>query len=279
MVRLVADLPGGGGGGGRRHHFGTDQQRFHCSVIGFIVNGTPQKVDPEALKKLLQEFKDLFLVSIPRLPLDKGVQVLIPLIEGAKIVKQPMFRYSPTEWEEIEAQVDYLLKRGLIIEISSPFGAQVLFVPKPNGTLQMCIDYRGLNKLTRNTCYTMPWVNNLLDLLWGARLFLTIYLMQGYYQIRIKPKDYKKTALRTLGGLYEFKVLPFSLANAPIVFQTLMNKTFDQQIGKNVLVYLDDMPVYNKTPEDHIRHLREVFKILRTQKFFCRLHKCHFNDM
>ena len=102
--------------------------------------------------------------------------------------------------------------------------------------------------------------------------------MQGYYQIKIKPKDYEKTAFRTPQGLYEFKVLPFGLANASAVFQTLMNKIFSQQIGKSVLVYLDDIFVYSQTPEDHLTHLREVFEILRTQKFFCRLHKCHFND-
>ena len=102
--------------------------------------------------------------------------------------------------------------------------------------------------------------------------------MQGYYQIRIKPKDCEKMVFRTPQGLYEFKVLPFGLANAPAVFQTLMNKIFSQQIVKSVLVYLDDILVYSKTLEDHLTHLREVFEILRTQKFFCRLHKCHFND-
>ena len=189
-----------------------------------------------------------------------------------------MFRYSPAERKEIEEQAEYLIKRGLIIESSSPFGAPVLFVPKPNGTLRMCIDYRGLNKLTRKNSYPMPRVDDLLDQLRGARLFSAIDLMQGYYQIRIKPEDCEKTAFRTPQGLYEFKVLPFGLANAPAVFQTLMNKIFSQQIGKSVLVYLDDILVYSKTPEDHLTHLREVFEILRTQKFFCRLHKCHFND-
>ena len=102
--------------------------------------------------------------------------------------------------------------------------------------------------------------------------------MQGYYQIRIKPEDCEKTVFRTPQGLYEFKVLPFGLANAPAVFQTLMNKIFSQQIGKSVLVYLDDILVYSKTPKDHLKHLREVFETLRTQKFFCRLHKCHLNS-
>ena len=65
---------------------------------------------------------------------------------------------------------------------------------------------------------------------------------------------------------------------APAIFQTLMNKIFSHQIGKSVLVYLDDILVYSKTLEEYVKHLREVFEILKTQKFFCRLHKCHFND-
>ena len=72
----------------------------------------------------------------------------------------------------------------------------------------------------------MPRVDDLLDQLRGAHLFSAIDLMQGYYQIRIKPKDCGKTAFRTPQGLYEFKALPFGLANAPVVFQTLMNKIF-----------------------------------------------------
>ena len=129
-----------------------------------------------------------------------------------------MSQYSPAERKEIEEQVEYLLKRGLITKISSPFSAPVLFVPKPNGTLRMCIDYRGLNRLTRKNSYPMPRVDDLLDQLRGARLFSAIDLMQGYYQIRIKPEDCEKTAFRTPQGLYEFKVLPFGLANAPAVF-------------------------------------------------------------
>ena len=66
-----------------------------------------------------------------------------------------MFHYNLVEQKEIEEQVEYLLKRGLITKSSSPFGAPVLFVLKPNGTLRMCIDYRGLNKLTRKNCYPM----------------------------------------------------------------------------------------------------------------------------
>ena len=106
--------------------------------------------------------------------LDRGVQLSIPLIKGAKPVGRPMSHYSPIERKEIEEQVEYLLKRGLITERSNPFGAPVLFAPKPNGTLWMCIDYRGLNNLTRKNGYPMPRVDDLFGQLQGARLFLAI---------------------------------------------------------------------------------------------------------
>ena len=166
----------------------------------------------------------------------------------------------------------------MITESSSPFSALVLFMPKMHGTLQMCIDSKGLNKLTKKNSYTMLRVNDLLDHLQGVQLFSVINLTQGYYQIRIKPKDREKMAFRASSGLYEFKVLPFGLVNALVIFQTLMNKIFSHHIGKSILVYLNDILVYSKAPKEYIKHLREVFKILKAQAFFCCLQKCHFND-
>ena len=210
LVRRVDDLPGWD-----ENPLDAAKETDNAATQDSEPKESPQKVDPQALQKLLKEYKDLFPDSIPRLPPDKRVQVLIPLIEGAEPVRRPMFQYSPAKRKEIEEQVKYLLKRGLITKSSSPFGAPVLFVLKPNGTLRMCIDYRGFNKLTRKNSYPMPRVDDLLDELRGARLFSSIDLMQGYYQIRIKPKGCEKTAFRTPQGLYEFKVLPFGLANAP----------------------------------------------------------------
>ena len=176
LVWRVVDLPGGDE---NPSEMTTETSRVATAISQ--PKESPQKVDPQALQKLLTEYKDLFPDSIPRLPPDGGVQVSIPLIEGAEPVKQSMFRYSQVERKEIEEQIEYLLKRSLITESSSPFSAPVLFVPKPNGTLRMCIDYRGLNKLTRKNSYPMPRVDDLLDQLRGARLFSAIDVMQGYY--------------------------------------------------------------------------------------------------
>jgi transposase InsO family protein len=230
------------------------------------------------MNALIQEYKDLFPEELPAgLPPDRGVNLTIPLEEGTKPVKRPAFRYSPKEMDEIRSQVDFLLRKGLITESNSPFGAPVLFVPKPNGTLRMCIDYRALNKATIKNKWPIPRIDTLLDQLQGATIFSAIDLQQGYYQLRIDQADCAKTAFVTPLGLYEFKVLPFGLANAPAIFQQAMHHIFDEKIGKYVLVYLDDILVYSKTPEEHVQHLRKVLEVLRQQKLYCRLHKCHFN--
>lgn len=100
---------------------------------------------------------------------------------------------------------------------------------------------------------------DLLDQLWGPKLFSVVELMQGYYQIRIKSEDYEAMEFRMLGGLYEFKVPSFGLVNAPAMFQMPMSKVLFWKIRKSVLVYLDDILIYSKMPKDHVQHLREVF--------------------
>ena len=178
----------------------------------------------------------------------------------------------------MQTQVEYLLQRDLIRPSISPFGVPVLFVKKPNGTFRMCVDYRALNKATIRNQYPIPRVDDLLDQPRGAKVFSAVDLMQGYYQIKIQDADCAKIAFKTPMGLYEFRVLPFGLTNAPAIFQGVMNRIFRSYIGKFVLVYLDDILIFSKSAEEHLTHIRQVLDILRAQKFYAKLHKCHFNE-
>ncbi|GJP33593.1 hypothetical protein CLOM_g18116 [Closterium sp. NIES-68] len=100
----------------------------------------------------------------------------------------------------------------------------------------MCIDYRALNAATIKNRFPMPRVEDLLDVVQGARIFSKIDLRLGYHQILVVPKDQDKTAFRTKQGLYEFKVLPFGLTNTPTTFQTLMNRVLAEFIGSFIVV-------------------------------------------
>ena len=124
----------------------------------------------------------------------------------------------------------------------------------------------------------MPNITEIFDTLQGARVFSSLDLQQGYYQIRISPEDVAKTAFIAPGmGQYQFRVLCFGLTNAPATFQSVMNGIFAKYIGKSVLVYLDDILVFSKTPEEHAQHLRTVLDLLREHQFKAKLSKCDFN--
>ena len=138
----------------------------------------------------------------------------------------------------------------------SPWGAPVLFVKKKDGSLRLCIDYRGLNKVTIKNKYPLPRIDDLFDQLAGSRVFSRIDLRSGYHQLKVRAEDIPKTAFRTRYGHYEFLVMSFGLTNAPVAFMELMNRVFHDYLYKFIIVFIDDILVYSKTREDHETHLR-----------------------
>ena len=168
------------------------------------------------------------------------------------------------------------MDKDFVQHSTSPWGAPVLFVPKKDGKLRLCIDYRGLNKQTIKNAYPLPRIDDLLDQLHGAKCFSKLDLKSGYWQIPIVKNDIPKTAFRTRYGHFEWKVLPFGLTNAPAIFMDQMHRIFSDLLDKNVIVFLDDILIYSKTPEEHAAHLREVLCRLRQYKFFANMDKCKF---
>ena len=151
----------------------------------------------------------------------------------------------------------------------------MLFVKKQDGGLRMVIDYRALNKLTMKNRYPLAKIDNLFGQLVEFCVFSSLDLAQGYHQIQIS-EDVPKTTLRLPFGHYQLKVMNFELTNAPATFQGVMNKIFRQHLGKFVLVYLDGILVFSKTQEEHLEHIPKVFNILRENKLYAKLIKCHF---
>ena len=125
---------------------------------------------------------------------------------------------APAELQELKSQLQELLRQGFIRPNTSPWGAPVLFVKKKDGTLRMCIDYRGLNQVTLNNKYPLSHIEELFDQFQGSRVFSKLDLRQGYYQLMIKIEDIPKTAFNTRYGHYEFMVMPFGLTNDPAAF-------------------------------------------------------------
>lgn len=200
----------------------------------------------------------------------------IPLLPGAQPVSVRPYRYSPTQKTEIENQVKQMLQNGIIRISSSPFASLVLLVKKKDGTWHFCVDYRHLNAITVKNKHPLPIVDKLLDELAGSVWFTKLGFRSGYRQICIATGDEPKTAFKTHNGLYEFLVMPFGLTNAPASFQSLMNTIFASLMRKCVLVFMDDILVYNRTLEQHVQHLTQVFQIIRDHKFLIKKSKCAF---
>src|SRR5215469_677918 len=116
----------------------------------------------------------------------------------------------------------------------------------------------------------------MINRLQGASIFSLIDLKSGYHQIRIAEEDIYKTAFRTRYGHFEFLVMPFGLTNAPATFQTLVNNIFQPYLDKFLLVYIDDILIFSKSTEEHLKHLEEVLKKLEEHQLYARLSKCEF---
>ncbi len=209
------------------------------------------------------------------LPPERNIGHAIPLEPGAKPVFRSPYRPSPKELEEAKRQIAELVACSHAAPSNSPFAAPILFVAKKGAALRMCVDYRALNKLTVKNKYPIPRFDDPLSQLQGATVFLSLELTSGYHQIR--PEDVPKTAFNTPFGQYKFKVLRLGLTNAPATFQAVMNDIFRPYLGKFLLVYLDDILVFSKSPEEHAEHLRLVLQLLREHSLYALRPKCHLN--
>ncbi|KAG7666513.1 hypothetical protein KSW81_001939 [Nannochloris sp. 'desiccata'] len=159
-------------------------------------------------------------------------------------VTDPDIPYPVDREVEHEIELEPDAKAALLDLVNHLFGAPILFVRKKGGALRMCVDYRGLNRITKKNRCPLPRIEDLLDQLAGAKFFTSLDLTSGYHQIMIKEEDIEKTAFRTQFGHFEF----------------LMNTVFREEINHFVLVYLDDIMIFSKTFEDHLRHITTILE-------------------
>ncbi|CAA7028484.1 unnamed protein product [Microthlaspi erraticum] len=155
-------------------------------------------------------------------------------------------------------------------------GSASVVLKKKDGIFRLCIDYRGLHRVTEKNMYPLPMIGELLDHLRGATWFSKMNLASDYHQILIDEADVRKTAFRTRYEHFEFVVMPFGLTNGPAAFMRLMNDVFREYLDMFVIIFIDDILVYLRGPKEHKTHVRLVLRKLQKLKLFAKLGKCSF---
>ncbi|XP_015161375.1 uncharacterized protein [Solanum tuberosum] len=231
---------------------------------------------PLAIQSLSKEYPQLF-VDPKGLPPSRGpFDHRIPLEADSNPINMRPYRYSSTQKDVIEKLVQDMLEQGIIQPSFSPYASPVVLVGKKDGSWRLCVDYRGLNKVTIKDKFPIPIIEELLEELGGSQIYSKIDLKSGYHQIRMAKEDIIKTAFKTHEGHYEYLVMPFGLTNAPSSFQSLMNHVFKEHHRKFILVFFDDILVFSKSLSEHLEHLKITFELLVKHKLCIRQSKCSF---
>ena len=191
--------------------------------------------------------------------------------------KERYRRIPPHQYEEVRKHLDEMLRMGAIRRSNSPWASAVVLVRKKDGALRFCIDLRKLNERTVKDAYSLPRIEDSLDVLNGSCIFTSIDLKSGYWQVELDEKSIPLTAF-TVGplGFYECVQMPFGLTNAPATFQRLMESCLSDLHLNWCIIYLDDVIVFSKTPEEHIAQLEAVFKKISDAGLKLKPSKCEF---
>ncbi|GFU41585.1 hypothetical protein TNCV_2792951 [Trichonephila clavipes] len=255
-----------------------DQQETSESQMNCSLKMSPELSDEQRnkLSELLRKFSGLFTKTDKSTAAKTNVKHRIFTGDHAPI-NQRAYRVSPTERRIIHEEVQKMLDEGIVQPSESPWSSPIVLVrKKKDGSWRFCVDYRKLNSVTKKDVYPLPRIDDTLDCLKGAKFFSSMDLRSGYWQIEIDEADREKTAFITPEGLYEFKVMPFGLCNAPATFERMMDNLLRHFKWTMCLCYLDDIIVFSETFEDHLIRLRLVLKCLQEAGLKLNSKKCLF---
>lgn len=214
------------------------------------------------LQSLLAEFMDMFAAREEDCTRTGLVQHTIDTGAAAPIRLRP-HRLPLAKRQAAEELIKEMAANGVIEPSDSPWAAPVVMVRKKTGGWRPCVDYRRLNAVTRKDSYPLPRIDDALDYIAGSSWFSSLDLRSGYWQVELAAEARPKTAFTIGQGLWQFRVMPFGLCNAPATFERLMERVLKDIPRARCVVYLDDLLTHAKDFEQAVANLREVLTAIR----------------
>ena len=230
--------------------------------------------EEEVVQGLREEFPEVFSdlpgrTNCCKLTIDTG--------EAAPRRSHP-YRVPNRLKEGVRAEVEKLVEMGIVVPSTSPWASPVVPVPKGDGTVRVCVDYRKLNEITTADPYYMSTMDEILERVGSSQIVSKIDLAKGFYQVEVEPLSQEKTAFVSPFGKFEFTRMPFGLKNAPAVFQRLMEVVL-RDCYEFSAPYIDDIVVFSKDGLEHVQYLRCVLDALRRFGMTIKEAKCEWGKV
>lgn len=271
----------------RVHQNNTESAKYEVNSCNYTIcetqsiddglNYSDKLSDAERLKlrQLIERYGNCFSSGLNNLGFTDLTEMVIELEDNEPVVYRP-YRMSYADRALVRNMIQEMTEHGIVRESTSPYASPIVLVQKKTGEKRLCVDYRALNRKTKKEHYPLPRIEDQLDQLAGNKVFTSLDLASGYYQIPIAEESRHKTAFVTPDGQYEYNRMPFGLVNAPSVFQRTINKILHEAKVKYALVYMDDVLIPARDVSEGMQRLEEVLQLLEKGGLTLKLNKCHF---
>ena len=240
---------------------GNDQQPIKLQNSQILNDlGTKLSHLPLVQRKELAEVITQYMEVFPDVPSKTNLIEHDVDVGDSAPIKQHPYRVSPMKKELLDKEVQYMLKNDIMEESQSNWSSPCILVPKHDGGFRFCTDFRKVNDKTKSDSCPIPRIADCIDQIGNAKFVSTFDMLKGYWQVPLTQRAREISVFVTPSGLYQYKVMPFGMKNAPATFQRMVNKLVRDIDGCEG--YIDDVVIFSDNWSDHIRQIERFFQIM-----------------